>query len=109
MKMREMMFLRKGKFLIFEIFFLMSLLNGFSLRASVNIDDIAVEKSNVIQQNRTVKGTVVDENGNPIPGVTIIVVGSTKGVLTDLEGSYSIQVKSTDKLSFLYWTGKSNY
>lgn len=102
MKMREMMFLRKGKFLIFEIFLLMSLLNGFSLRASVDIYDIAIEKSNVIQQNRTVKGTVVDENGNPVPGVTIIVVGSTKGVLTDLEGNYSIEVKSTDKLSFSF-------
>ena len=102
MKKRKIIFLRKENFLFFEIFFLMILFNGFSARAAVDFDDIAIERSNVIQQNRTVKGKVVDEKDNPLPGVTIIVVGSTKGVSTDLDGSYSIDVKSTDKLSFTF-------
>ena len=102
MKKRKMIFLRKESFLFFEIFFLMFLFNGFSTRAAVNFNDITIERSNVVQQNRTVKGKVVDEKDNPLPGVTIIVVGSTRGVSTDLDGSYSIDVKPTDKLSFTF-------
>lgn len=39
-----------------------------------------------------VKGRVTDENGNPLPGVTILVKGSSKGVVTDVNGEYSINV-----------------
>ena len=40
-------------------------------------------------QNITVKGTVSDEQGSPLPGVTITVVGSPRGVITDIDGIYS--------------------
>jgi TonB-dependent SusC/RagA subfamily outer membrane receptor len=46
---------------------------------------------------------VTDELGEAVPGVSIVVKGSTRGVATDLDGSYKIDVKSTDILvvSFL--------
>ncbi len=53
-------------------------------------------------QNITVKGTVSDEQGSPLPGVTITVVGSPRGVITDIDGIYSIDVKPTDKLTFSF-------
>ncbi|NNC94547.1 MAG: SusC/RagA family TonB-linked outer membrane protein [Chitinophagales bacterium] len=43
-------------------------------------------------QDRTVTGTVVDEINEPLPGVTVIVKGSTIGVSTDLDGKYSVVV-----------------
>ena len=43
-------------------------------------------------QNRTVKGTVTDVQGEPIIGANVVIVGGTKGVITDLDGKYSIQV-----------------
>ena len=43
-------------------------------------------------QNRTVKGTVSDAQGEPIIGANVVIVGGTKGVITDLDGKYSIQV-----------------
>lgn len=49
-----------------------------------------------------VKGKVTDEKGEPLPGVTIAVVGSPRGVSTDRDGSYNISVKSTDKLQFSF-------
>lgn len=61
--------------------------------------------SPVILQNKgemTINGKVIDETGSPLPGVNIIVVGSTRGVATDLDGSYSIVVAPTDKLSFSF-------
>lgn len=50
----------------------------------------------------TVKGVVLDEQGEPIPGATIIIKGSTKGVITDIDGNYSIEVPPNDKLSFSF-------
>jgi TonB-linked SusC/RagA family outer membrane protein len=46
----------------------------------------------------TVKGTVTDTEGDPLPGAEIIVVGSKTGVVTDFDGHYKIQAKQGDKL-----------
>ncbi|MEX2564641.1 MAG: TonB-dependent receptor [Cyclobacteriaceae bacterium] len=40
----------------------------------------------------TISGTVVDENGGPLPGATITVEGSLSGTVTDIDGNYSIDV-----------------
>lgn len=49
-----------------------------------------------------VKGVVSDEEGNPLPGVTITVEGSPRGVITDIDGNYSIDVKPDDRLTFSF-------
>lgn len=46
----------------------------------------------------TVKGKVTDKNGEPLPGATITIVGSTGGIITDNDGTFSIKAKPTDKL-----------
>lgn len=56
----------------------------------------------MLAQNITVKGTVTDSDDSPLPGVTITVVGSTRGVITDIDGNYSISVLPTDKLQFSF-------
>lgn len=53
-------------------------------------------------QTRTVKGTVVDESGIPMPGVTVVVKNTTQGVSTDFDGKYTIQAKQGDVLVFSY-------
>lgn len=50
-------------------------------------------------QNRTVSGTVKDENG-PIPGASVVVQGTTTGTITDLDGRYSLNVKGNPVLVF---------
>lgn len=42
------------------------------------------------QQQNSVSGTVTDEAGQPLPGVTVVVKGTTRGVVTDADGNYSI-------------------
>lgn len=49
----------------------------------------------------TVSGTVTAE-GEPLIGVTVQVVGSTAGAVTDLDGNYSIQAGSNARLTFSY-------
>lgn len=42
-----------------------------------------------------VKGTVNDENGNPIPGVTVMVRGTQTGTITNTDGQYSLNVSDS--------------
>ncbi len=44
----------------------------------------------VAQQGKTVKGTVVDNNGDAIIGANVVVRGTTNGTVTDLDGNYAI-------------------
>ena len=53
-------------------------------------------------QNRQISGTVTDENGDPIPGVTVLVEGTTAGTITDLDGKYQLNVDEGAKLVFSY-------
>ncbi len=57
---------------------------------------------NIQQQQNVIKGKVSDEAGQPLPGVTITVVGTTRGVITNNDGTYSIEVAPTDKLVFSF-------
>ncbi|WPR71373.1 TonB-dependent receptor [Flavobacterium sp. NG2] len=50
-----------------------------------------------------VQGTVIgEEDGMPIPGVTVIVKGATKGTATDFDGKYVIKANEGDLLVFSY-------
>lgn len=42
------------------------------------------------QQTISVNGKVVDQTGNPVPGASIIVKGTTQGTITDMDGNYSL-------------------
>ncbi len=44
-------------------------------------------------------GTVYDSDGNVMPGASIIIAGTTKGTVSDLNGSFKISAKSTDELN----------
>ncbi|NQY06213.1 MAG: carboxypeptidase-like regulatory domain-containing protein, partial [Flavobacteriaceae bacterium] len=48
----------------------------------------------------TIKGTVNDEDGLPLPAASIQIKGTEEGVITDFQGNYSIIVKNNDILVF---------
>ena len=50
----------------------------------------------------TIAGVVKDQLGTPLPGVSVQVVGSTRGTITDGEGKYRLQVEPMDSLKFSY-------
>jgi TonB-linked SusC/RagA family outer membrane protein len=49
-----------------------------------------------------VSGKVTDTGGEPLPGVNVIVRGTTNGTITDLDGNYSLEAGTTDVLVFSY-------
>ena len=46
--------------------------------------------SETVQQQKSVSGTVTDESGQPLPGVTVVVKGTTQGTVTNADGNYSL-------------------
>lgn len=53
-------------------------------------------------QTHAVKGNVTDTSGEPLIGVSVIVVGTSNGVSTDFDGNFSIQAKDGAVLKFSY-------
>lgn len=54
-------------------------------------------------QSRNISGTITSRSENiPLPGVNVIVKGSTTGTVTDVEGNYSINAGEADTLIFSY-------
>ena len=56
--------------------------------ASSTVKSVEVRQAN--QQKNVVKGTVTDESGLPVPGASVVVVGTTEGTVTDMDGAYSL-------------------
>lgn len=75
---------------------LTDLLKDQKLSYSVMDNRMIVILPTEVYQEFVVKGKVVDATGNPIPGVNIVEKGTTNGVITDLDGNYSISVSSSD-------------
>ena len=59
---------------------------------------------------KTVSGTVTDNNEVPLPGATVIVEGTSNGVTTDFDGNYSISADEGDVLvvSFVGYSSASS-
>ncbi|MEC7264027.1 MAG: carboxypeptidase-like regulatory domain-containing protein, partial [Bacteroidota bacterium] len=55
-----------------------------------------------LAQEKNVSGTVTDQDGLPLPGVSILVVGTSVGTQTDFDGNYSIMASVGGTLRFSY-------
>lgn len=53
-------------------------------------------------QSHTVSGTVLEDTGEPMVGMTVFITGTTTGVPTDVDGKYSIQVPEGATLTFSF-------
>ena len=60
-----------------------------------------------LAQQKTISGVVVDETNEPLIGVSVVVKGTTTGVITDFDGRYTLSVPENSTLSFSYIGMKS--
>ena len=51
-------------------------------------------------QNKQISGTVTDEKGTSLPGVSVQIKSTTRGVATDFDGKYSIEASQGNVLLF---------
>lgn len=56
----------------------------------------------VSEEKITITGTVTDENGEPLIGVSIQVKGTSKGTITDVNGKYTLSLSPGATISFSY-------
>ena len=59
-------------------------------------------------QEKRVTGNVTDENGIPLPGVSVVVKGTSNGVATDIDGNYSIKVEYKDAFLIFSFVGMTS-
>lgn len=89
------------------------LLNGSNLTYTIKDRQIVIARgestspertgSQVVQQQKTVSGKVTDAQGQPLPGVTVLVKGTTNGTITDFDGNYTLpNVPSNGTLLFSF-------
>ena len=91
------------------------LLKEISLQAEVSLKRVnesiaivAAKKSNLpavserVVAQQTVSGKVTDENGEPLPGVSIFIDETTQGTVTDIEGNYRITADDDQILVFSF-------
>lgn len=58
--------------------------------------------SSTLQQKGTVTGKVVDKMGDALPGVSVVVKGTTVGTVTDIDGHFSLLVEPGSRLVFSF-------
>lgn len=66
---------------------------------------VSVNREHFLSQppQSTISGVVTDSDGMPLPGVTVLEVGTTNGTVTDFDGNFTIEVGSKESvLSFTY-------
>jgi TonB-dependent starch-binding outer membrane protein SusC len=61
--------------------------------------------SAIYAQEKTVTGTIVDKSGVPLPGVNVVIKGTTNGTVTDLDGKYSIKVPDNNTVLSITYVG----
>lgn len=62
-----------------------------------------IEDSSNSPEKRTITGQLLDENGEPLIGANVVVKGQNTGVITDIDGNYSIEVSGENpELCFSY-------
>ncbi|MDH6358250.1 SusC/RagA family TonB-linked outer membrane protein [Parabacteroides sp. PF5-9] len=109
-KKLSILFTQKS-FAVRSLCFVFVLSGGTAMANTVINDEIIPVVGNevltVSQQAVTVTGTVTDELGDPMPGVNVVVKGTTNGTVTGMNGEYSLNVSNSNAIlafSFLGYT-----
>ncbi len=88
---------------------LQDILKEKGLIYKVTDEFIIIEKDKSVkpvqQEKKELKGTVTDKDGNRLPGVSVVVKGTTTGVATDIIGNYSIQVENENVVFVFSFVG----
>jgi TonB-linked SusC/RagA family outer membrane protein len=64
-----------------------------------------IAEEGLLARQRTVSGTVTDESGQPIPGVTVLIKGTQVGTTSDIDGNFTIDVPLDAKVLLFTFVG----
>ena len=83
---------------------------GLSAAMSISVIPVMAEISvgeknydtQIVSQTKTITGTIIDETGEPMIGVSVLVQGTTTGAVTDLDGKFTLEVPANATLVVSY-------
>ena len=75
---------------ILLLFSVLNVFGGVSVSDEGNLNPDKKSGSETDLQQNQVTGTITDEQGNPLPGVTVLIKGTTIGTLSDNSGRYTL-------------------
>lgn len=93
--------------LFYRVFcIILGLLPAWQISANAFLDNVSepaiLNSSEVQTDSRQIKGKILDENKEGIAGASVVVKGSTRGVITDVDGKFSIEVTDSDILQIAF-------
>ena len=88
----------KRKLLLFFLFCSSILISTTDTFAGDNVSYVVSSQT----QQHEVKGTVTDSNGEPLPGVSVLIQGTSNGTITDVNGNYTLKAGVNDVLVFSF-------
>ena len=71
----------------------------------INKDMTGTGNESIYQRQKSVTGKVTDLSGEPLPGVSVVLKGSTTGVITDTDGKFSLSKVSDDAVIVFSFVG----
>lgn len=90
--------------------FLKGLQQSTDLTYKIMEDNLVVISPKMLLQDNVVTGKVTDEEtGEPLPGVNIYVEGTSRGVISGINGEYSIELRENDEVLIFSFVGYSSH
>ena len=81
----------------------LALATGLLFPAPIAIQASGMQNANIsVQQDNVTTGRIIDENGEPLIGVTVRVLKGNSGTVTDIDGNYSLRVAKGTQLKITY-------
>ena len=60
-------------------------------------------------EKKTINGLVNDSNGEPLPGVTIVVKGTTTGTVSNIDGNFTLEIPTNAEIISFSFIGFQNF
>jgi TonB-linked SusC/RagA family outer membrane protein len=96
----------KNTLLSMKVLILLGLLNVFSLNAAPFSQANSGAQANEAMQQKKISGRVTDAStGESIPGVNVVIQGTSTGVITDSDGKYTIEIPRADAILLFSYVG----
>ena len=87
------------------VVFALGLMLGLCPATQIWAFDNADENQVVLQSHKQVKGQIVDAMGEPIIGASILEKGTTNGVISDIDGNFSLNVSAPNAIIMISYIG----
>ncbi|WP_114750987.1 SusC/RagA family TonB-linked outer membrane protein [Pleomorphovibrio marinus] len=95
----------KGKGVFFVLCCCLLFISGFFSPIHATENSINRTALDIGEFDITITGVVTDENGEPLPGASILLEGSTTGTVTDIDGNYSLTVPDDSQTLIVSYVG----